>query len=234
MRVVRRGMGLVSSFLLSYGPQVIKRRVWDKRFSTGQWNFIDHTVGDCVYPVLERYARSGSILDLGCGPGNTANELAADVYHSYVGVDISEEALAKAAARTEASARKEKNRFVCGDFLAYVPTEQFDIILFRESMYHVPLGRVKTTLDRYSPCLKEGGVFIVRLFAASRENDKSKSRPTAMLGILESEFNVVEKLQSAEPGRPTVVVLRPKSAAAKDLKPDGLGSREAPPALSHR
>jgi SAM-dependent methyltransferase len=122
MRVVRRGMDLVSSFLLSYGPQVIKRRVWDKRFSTGQWNFIDHTVGDFVYPVLERYARNGRILDLGCGPGNTATELAADAYHSYVGVDISEEALAKAAARTEASARKEKNRFVCGDFLAYVPT----------------------------------------------------------------------------------------------------------------
>ena len=54
-----------------------------------------------MYQFLEKYANSGNILDLGCGPGNTANELKEQVYQSYIGVDISDAALAKAVKRTE-------------------------------------------------------------------------------------------------------------------------------------
>ena len=86
---------------MSYGPSGIKKRLWDKEFSSTKWNFIDNTMGDCVYPFLEKYANNGNILDLGCGPGNTANELAASAYKTYIGVDISEAALEKATKRTQ-------------------------------------------------------------------------------------------------------------------------------------
>ena len=69
----------------------------------------------------KKYAQNGNILDLGCGPGNTANELASDVYRSYVGVDISEAALAKAVRRSKENGRQGKNSFVVSDFLAYKP-----------------------------------------------------------------------------------------------------------------
>lgn len=208
-------------FLVSYGPRVIKRRVWDKEYSENKWYFADNTVGDCVYSHLERYAANGSILDLGCGSGNTATELAPSAYQTYVGVDISETALEKARRRTRESGRQGKNRFVCADFLAYEPTGQFDVILFRESMYHVPMGRIKTILDRYSKHLKKGGVFIVRMFVASRDDDegKNKYRPTAMLGIMEAEFDVLEKRHYADSGRPTVIVFRPQCAASEETHP---------------
>ena len=128
-------------------------------------DFIDDTVGDCIYPLLEKHAQNGDIFDLGCGPGNTANELAASVYKSYVGVDISEAALAKAVKRTQKNGRADKNSFVRSDFLGYTPTQEFDIILFRESMYHVPYGQVLKILEKYSKYLKKSGVFIVRLYA---------------------------------------------------------------------
>ena len=96
MLIVDRTLTFVRGFLMSYGPPGIKKRMWDKEFSGEKWNFIDNTLGDCVYPHLEKYAQGGDILDLGCGPGNTANELSADAYGSYIGVDISEAALAKA------------------------------------------------------------------------------------------------------------------------------------------
>jgi SAM-dependent methyltransferase len=137
--------------------------------------------------------------------------MATAAYQTYVGVDISEAALDKARRRSEECGRQDKNRFECSDFLSYVPTGRFDVILFRESMYHVPLGKVKATLERYSEYLKEGGVFIVRLFAASRETSESRYRPVAMLGIMEAEFDVVEKRQYEEAGRPTVIVFRPKA-----------------------
>jgi hypothetical protein len=80
-------------------------------------------------------------------------------------------------------------------------------------MYHVPIGKIKATLERYSPHLKSGGVFIVRLFASNRHDaeNKEKARPAAMFGVIEAEFDVVEKRQYDDPGRPTVIVFRPRT-----------------------
>jgi hypothetical protein len=80
-------------------------------------------------------------------------------------------------------------------------------------MYHVPLGKVKATLDRYSAYLKDGGVFVVRLFASSGDmpDGKDKQRPAAMLRIMETEFDVLEKARYDVPGQPTVMVFRPEA-----------------------
>jgi SAM-dependent methyltransferase len=194
---------------LSYGPSSIKKLFWDKEFAGGKWNFIDNTAGDCVYYHLEKHARNGSILDLGCGPGNTANELSDSVYKTYVGVDISEEALAKARRRSAENGRSKKNHFACSDFLSYVPEQRFDVILFREAMYHVPIGKVQTILERYSQYLKPGGVFIVRMYVV--DDGQPKQRPMAMFGIMEKEFHVVEKGEYPQSGA-TVLVFRSKDA----------------------
>ena len=92
MYIVQRALTFARGFLLSYGPTKIKKALWDKEFSGDKWNFIDDTASDCVYAHLEKHARGGDILDLGCGPGNTANELAENAYTTYLGVDISESA----------------------------------------------------------------------------------------------------------------------------------------------
>jgi hypothetical protein len=102
------------------------------------------------------------------------------------------------------------NSFAQGDFLSYVPPQKFDVILFREAMYHVPLGKVKLILDRFSEYLADDGVFIVRLYVL--ENGKTKSRPSAMIGIMENEFDVVEKGFYQDSGA-TVIVFRPKRVA---------------------
>ncbi len=210
MYIVDRSARFLRGFLLSYGPSSIKRFFWDKEYSEEKWAFAYNTAGDCVYGHLERHAANGSILDMGCGSGNTGTEMDEKVYRSYLGVDISEAALNKARKRSQEVGRQDKNRFECADILSYVPTGRYDVILFRESMYHVPLGKVKSTLERYSPYLKDSGVFVVRLFAATHEDPKDKYRPTAMLQIMETEFEVVEKCRYEEPGRPVVIVFRPK------------------------
>jgi SAM-dependent methyltransferase len=211
MHIVDRTARFVRGFLLSYGPSNIKKRFWDKEYSEEKWSFAYNTVGDCVYSHLEEHTKNATILDIGCGSGNTATEMA-PIYQSYLGVDISEAALAKARRRSQECGRGEKNRFECGDFLTYIPNGRFDVILFRESMYHVPLGKVKATLDRYSEYLKDRGVFVVRLYAASMDgpNGEEKHRPAAMLRIMETEFDVLETARYDVPGRPTVMVFRPK------------------------
>lgn len=206
MYITQRILTFMQSALKSYGPSGLKRILWDKEYSGDKWNFADHTAGDCVYSHLEKYAANGSILDLGCGSGNTANELAAHSYRTYLGVDISESCLSKARKRSQENGRADKNQFGCGDFLSYEPAQQFDVILFRESMYHVPFGKIKSTLDHYSKYLKDGGVFVVRM--ATVDHGRRKSRPTAMLGVIEREFTVVENCHYEKSGA-TVIVFRP-------------------------
>jgi SAM-dependent methyltransferase len=212
-RIIRKAVSAIKA----YGPSGVKRILWNKEYSGHKWDFADHTENDCVYPHLEKYAANGSILDLGCGTGNTANELAINAYQRYLGVDISEVCLDKAKRRSQASGRAAKNEFASGDILLFSTPEKFDVVLLRESLYHVPINKIESTLNRYGKNLKENGVFVVRLYTS--ENGTPKPRPTAMIGVIEKEFDVVENRYYADPGQTvvgnpgaTVIVFRPKGA----------------------
>jgi SAM-dependent methyltransferase len=212
MNVVVRVSSYAEGLLKRYGPSGMKKRFWDREFSGHKWDFIDNTIGDPIYPFLEKYVGDGSILDLGCGPGNTATELASP-YRKYVGVDISEVALEKARKKTEATGRMPRNQFVCSDFLSFKPADKFDVVLFRESMYHVPIGQIKTILDKYAEFLKPDGVFIVRLYLAGPNGEK-RVRPKAVIRRIESDFDVMEKAEF-DRNELTITVFRPKAAMSK-------------------
>lgn len=211
MYVIDRSLRFIRGALMAYGPTFLKKSFWDQEYSTTKWCFNDNTADDGVYPFLEKWARKGSILDLGCGSGNTSNELAASAYLNYLGVDISEVALAQARRRTEENGRASKNKFVQGELLGYMPSQKFDLILFRESMYHVPSGKVKAVLDHYAKYLTVDGVIIVRMCAT--KNGKPVPRLAEMFRIIEAEFDVVDRgdLEVGRPGPGTVMVFRPRN-----------------------
>ena len=213
--IVDRSLKFLRGAVLSFGPEAIKRRIWDKEYRSEKWKFAYNTSGDCVYGHLERYARGGSILDMGCGSGNTSTEMAESAYTCYVGVDIAEAALEKARRRSAECGREAKNSYACSDFFSYEPTGQFDVILFRESMYHVPMGKIKPLLEKLAPHLKTDGVFIVRLFTQTLDTGERKERPNTMLRIMESEFDLLEKRQYEVAGRPVVLVFRPVAKGSR-------------------
>jgi chemotaxis methyl-accepting protein methylase len=74
-----------------------------------------------------------------------------------------------------------------------VPAQQFDVILLRESMYHVRLGKVKTVLEHCAKYLKPSGVLIV-----PTSGETTKHRPKSRLRISEREFEVIEKSHYGE------------------------------------
>jgi SAM-dependent methyltransferase len=228
LKVIDRSLRFTRGFLLSYGPQWIKRRFWDSEYRSDKWNFADNTSGDCVYAYLERYARKGSILDLGCGSGNTGTELVDSAYTSYIGVDISEEALAKAAKRSQVAGRAAKNSFQRSDFLSFEPAGEFDVILFRESMYHIPISDIPRVLDKYAPYLKEDGVFIVRLYTVN--DGQVKHRPLKMIDLIASRFAVLERGKHGERGS-VVIVFRPQETAARRSKSETDSGNESKAAV---
>jgi SAM-dependent methyltransferase len=216
MYTAQRILGKMQSALKSYGPSGIKRFLWNKEYSGEKWNFADNTLGDCVYSHLEKHLANGSILDLGCGAGNTATELAFNAYKLYVGVDISETCLSKARRRSKECGRGEKNQFACGDFLSFAPAQQFDVILFRESMYHIPIAKIPSTIRHYTSYLKDGGVFIVRM-ATCKSDGTPIPRPTAMMDTIKKEFDIVEDcLYKDKQSEAEVIVFRPKFLTHKE------------------
>jgi SAM-dependent methyltransferase len=200
LKISQRVRNKVRGVLLAHGPKRIKRSLWNAEFARGRWDNLAQTHGDCLYQPLERYVNGGSILDLGCGSGNTGAELSANAYRDYTGVDISDVAIEAAKKRAQENGRSEKNRYIQWDISSYAPTQLFDVILFRDSIYYVAGQKLKGMLDRYSKCLNPGGVFIVRLWSG-------RGSYMGIVDFVEGNFAVVEKTVSG-PSETVVLIFR--------------------------
>jgi SAM-dependent methyltransferase len=192
--------GIIRMALQKFGTRSQKQNLWNKEFSAGHWDYIDRTPDDCIYRFLARYSRQGSILDLGCGSGNTGDEIAVKDYRLYTGVDISDVAIGRARQRSQAAGRDGKNEYIQFDFVHYEPERAYDLILFRESIVYVPEFRIRDMLVRYSRFLSPGGVFVVRMC--------DRGRYRGILEIIRYHFHVVETYMP-ENVSTVVVVFRP-------------------------
>eukprot|EP01026_Neomeris_dumetosa_P080985 TRINITY_DN9036_c0_g1_i4.p1 TRINITY_DN9036_c0_g1~~TRINITY_DN9036_c0_g1_i4.p1 ORF type:complete len:267 (-),score=38.51 TRINITY_DN9036_c0_g1_i4:258-1058(-) len=99
--------------------------------------------------VIPRTAR-GSMLDVGCGGGFAARQLAAQ-YKSFVGIDYSDNLIAFAQEHNAS----EKARFEVADLLTYEPVEQFDVVLMIGVLHHIP--KQQEAVDRMVELVKPGG-----------------------------------------------------------------------------
>jgi 2-polyprenyl-6-hydroxyphenyl methylase/3-demethylubiquinone-9 3-methyltransferase len=142
------------------------RDVWDDEYQCGKWRYLRSDEELPRYALLAAYLRkrcfAGRLLDLGCGEGILCDHLWPGSYSRYVGVDISQEAVAQAsrAARPNAS-------FVCADVEHYVPGEgeQFDAILFNEVLYY--FSDPAAVAARFSTWLAPQGTMLASIYAPS-------------------------------------------------------------------
>jgi SAM-dependent methyltransferase len=197
---VQKVRNVVRGLLQRYGPISAKRSLWNHEFTQGRWACLEGTEVDAVFTYLERYAKHGSILDLGCGPGSTGLKLNPAAYSHYTGVDISDVAIEKAIQATAASGRTDKNRYQQSDIFSYVPTGQYDVLLFSDSLYYVPHQRIAGMLERYSAFLSRDGVFIARMFDITGKHH-------AIIDVIQEHFEIVENhLHDSQVG---IIVFKP-------------------------
>jgi SAM-dependent methyltransferase len=202
MYLAQKARQVLRGMLQTYGTEGMKRSLWNSEFSGGRWSCLDSTPEDYIYPIVEHYAGGGSILDLGCGSGSTGNELTEGSYRRYTGVDISDAAIEKAAARSATNNRSATNEYFQSDVVRYEPKQSYDVILFRDSIYYVPRASVAPMLVRYSKSLTGRGVFVVRM-----ANADEKYR--AFVEAIEHSFDVLARERSHQP-EALVLVFRPK------------------------
>src|SRR5262245_37172867 len=195
-----------------WGTEGIKRSMWDREYAGGRWEHCDETPGALIYEYVYRHCRNCSVLDLGCGSGNTGNELDVDRYGTYTGMDVSEVAVQKAAARSATNGRARKNRYLPGDILNFSPSERYDVILFRESIYYVPVTKIGPTLERYAQHLTERGVFVV--LASGTKATRSQK----ILALIEEHFQILEK-ESPKGAGDFIAVFRPRKSTRRGISP---------------
>jgi SAM-dependent methyltransferase len=203
---------MLTAMIKRWGPKAAKQRVWNSEYEKGKWQYQrqgpNNEDVEPVYEFVERYATDGTVLDLGCGSGMTALEMR-NTFRSYVGVDVSDVAISNARAVLENGVnRATKVRFFAADISSYVTDENFSVILFRESIYYVPMHMIKSMLDRYARNLILGGAFIVRI--CDRERFKG------IIQLIESNFRLEETFTPQDSSM-TILVFRPcgsKSAEA--------------------
>ena len=106
-------------------------------------------------------------------------------YSKYLGIDISETALTKLIEKQD-----EKTLFVKADAETYIPIEEFDIIVFNETLYyfHDPLKAV----ERYSRALKKDGVLVVSTYTASERAMSILQRLKATYSLLDESRTIHE------------------------------------------
>lgn len=139
---------------------------WEEQYRAGRWDFMRGLDEVARYGVIgvfvQRLARGGAVLDVGCGEGLLVDQLRPHGYGRYLGLDVSEAAIAQAAARADGS-----TSFVAADAeSASPPAGPWDVVVFNESVYyfHQPLA----TLQRYEAVLAQGGAFVVSTFRSRR------------------------------------------------------------------
>lgn len=184
MGTISKGKDLIRALKQRWGTTAQKRALWNNEFASGHWKCLTDTGDDFIYRVLDEYTKNGRILDLGCGSGNTGNELSISSYSDYVGVDISDVAVEQATNRSKLNGRGERNRYIVADVASYEPEGAFNVILFRETLYYLPNSRIKSVLNHYAAYLTPAGVFVVRLWSARRYQ--------SIISLIETEFPLIE------------------------------------------
>lgn len=189
----------------TYAGPAARRRLWNAEFKSGHWDFLDdsaHT--DCIYGVIGARSRHGSVLDLGCGSGSTAQYFAAQGGHTYLGVDVSDVAVARAIQRCDGLSQRGTFSFCQGDIEIFKPSQNFDLILFRDSIYYIQPARIVPTIKRYMSNLTDDGVMIIRIAGANE-------RYSALVALIKSTLSPSECLDFHDPPA-TVLVLRPRTS----------------------
>jgi SAM-dependent methyltransferase len=140
------------------------KAVLDMQYQSGGWRRLDtlEQMLPCmiVAGYVHHLGREPRVLDVGCGHGRLAALLSRFPIESYVGIDLSSEAISQARGAAIAGAE-----FVTADFDQWRPAGKFDVIVFLDSLYYAedPLA----TLNRYSNALDADGHLIVSMYRYS-------------------------------------------------------------------
>jgi 2-polyprenyl-3-methyl-5-hydroxy-6-metoxy-1,4-benzoquinol methylase len=141
-------------------PEVLPTVAWDEEYQSGKWRRLGdlreeaHHLAIAVY--VNGLGRNGNILDVGCGEGALNVALRKFGYGRYVGIDISNVAVAAAQRHADETTAFQ---VISGD--EYQTPDRFDTIIFDETLSY--FANPAETIERFSGFLSEGGILVISM-----------------------------------------------------------------------
>ncbi len=171
-------------------------------FFTDQWqlyrkilqaNYMSHqqfyTALNCF---LQDYAAPFQLLELGCGDASlTLQALQATAITDYVGVDLSETALALAAQNF--AQQSFSHQFYQGNFCQWLPTHaaSYDLVLASFSMHHLSLAEKADLFGHIRTHLKPTGKFLL-LDVMRREQESRAAYMQRYLAHIQQDWTQMQ------------------------------------------
>jgi 2-polyprenyl-3-methyl-5-hydroxy-6-metoxy-1,4-benzoquinol methylase len=154
---------LLVSSVFPYRQSRIADQRWEREYTTGHWDYLRTLEQAARYQVIagyvQHFAPGGSVLDVGCGDGHLQEILARAGYERYLGLDLSSEAIRRAASRGD-----ERTDFRQVEVDELETDERFDVVVFNEVLYY--LAAPMEVLDRYERFLTPEGIFVASIHGA--------------------------------------------------------------------
>ena len=158
-----------------FGWKSLRSLSFDEKFRSGDWKFSNET--PALVQLVEKYSSQGHILVLGCGAAPIAGVLNPNSYETFLGIDLSQEAINIASRQTT-----EKVRFEIGDMVKHQCSRSYDVILFSDCLYYAPFFLRKRLLLRMSQSLTPTGKIIVVL--------AHPAKYTSMISMIRRNFAI--------------------------------------------
>lgn len=179
-------------------------QTWEAQYAAGRWDFLAGLSELARFSVLAGYIchlkPGGAVLDTGCGQGILSRRLPRSGYSSYVGIDVSDNAISVAQEQGN-----ERTTFFAADCEEYSPAENFDVIVFNEVL--CCLRDPMRTVERYTRSLNPGGILLVSLCTAARGS-------SSILRRLKRAYATVDEVRVVHSGRKVswvCIALRPEA-----------------------
>jgi len=132
----------------------LERLVWNVEWAAGRWNYLD-AINLASVEIVRKYARNGTIIELGCGSGALAASIGHQLYKNYKGIDISDVAIKRARSR-----RLDRCEFEVGA-MESAHIGPADLIIIKEALYYLEpdqqITLLRKCLNRVAP---DGAVYI--------------------------------------------------------------------------
>jgi SAM-dependent methyltransferase len=146
---------------------------WDAEYTSGKWQFLDSLAEQAHHLAVASYVAAlkpnGRVLDVGCGSGALQGKLKAFGYTRYLGIDISEAAIAAARPRGD-----DNTAFVAVPGENFTTGERFDAIVFNESLYY--FADHTAAIDAYAKLLAPDGILIISMALSGLRDGLRKLR----------------------------------------------------------
>jgi trans-aconitate methyltransferase len=181
-----------STVVRAHLPKSLQAMLWNFEYRHGRWSHLDRYDNSELIKLIEQYHSGGTMLDLGCG---TAANFTPPPAFSYLGVDISREAI-----RTADRRRRPNASYRIASVSDYLPTGMYDVILMREVLHYLPLPVVRKVLDRMTDALTPDGIAVIQI----RSTDIH--RPV-LDAVLQSRLVVAERHDRVD-GSCTLIMFR--------------------------